>query len=87
MSTATHPDGETPLVIDFDDNRLLTELFGEHDRNLARIEQKLGVSLVPRGNRVAICSDGSSSVSNTASSLSSSWPNSNGYRSVIRAAS
>ena len=54
MSTATHPDGETPLVIDFDDNRLLTELFGEHDRNLARIEQKLGVSLVPRGNRVAI---------------------------------
>ena len=54
MSTATHPDGETPLVIDFDDNKLLTELFGEHDRNLARIEQKLGVSLVPRGNRVAI---------------------------------
>jgi phosphate starvation-inducible PhoH-like protein len=54
MSTATHPDGETSLVIDFDDNRLLAELFGEHDRNLARIEQKLGVSLVPRGNRVAI---------------------------------
>ena len=40
--------------MDFDDNRLLTELFGEHDRHLARIEQKLGVSLSPRGNRLAI---------------------------------
>jgi len=44
----------TPLVVDFDDNRLLTALFGEHDRNLARIERALDVSLVPRGNRVAI---------------------------------
>ncbi len=43
-----------PLVVDFDDNRLLTALFGEHDRNLARIEQMLGVSLTSRGNRVAI---------------------------------
>ena len=44
----------TPLVLDFDDNRLLTQLFGEHDRNLARIERELDVSVVPRGNRVAI---------------------------------
>jgi len=43
-----------PLVIDFDDNRLLAPLFGEHDRHLARIEQRLGVSLISRGNRVAI---------------------------------
>jgi phosphate starvation-inducible protein PhoH and related proteins len=43
-----------PLVVDFDDNRLLAALFGEHDRNLARIEQRLGVSLISRGNRVAI---------------------------------
>ncbi|MCG8696394.1 MAG: hypothetical protein MI806_34675, partial [Minwuiales bacterium] len=43
-----------PLVLDFDDNRLLTALFGEYDRNLSRIEQKLGVSLTSRGNRVAI---------------------------------
>jgi phosphate starvation-inducible protein PhoH and related proteins len=43
-----------PLVVDFDDNRLLSALFGEHDRNLARIEQRLGVSLISRGNRVAI---------------------------------
>ena len=38
----------------FADNRLLSALFGDHDRHLAQIEQKLGVSLTPRGNRVAI---------------------------------
>ena len=46
--------GEPALVIDFDDTRLLAPLFGAHDRHLARIEQRLGLSLVPRGNRVAI---------------------------------
>ena len=48
---------ERSVVVDFDDNRLLTPLFGEHDRNLARIEQKLGVSMSSRGNRVAISGD------------------------------
>ena len=38
----------------FDDNRLLPLLFGEHDQNLARIEKELGVSLVSRGNQLAI---------------------------------
>ena len=42
------------LVVDFEDNRLLTAVFGEHDRNLARIEQRLGVVIINRGNRVAI---------------------------------
>ena len=36
----------------FDDNRLLAQLFGEHDCNLARIEQRLGVSVASRGNAV-----------------------------------
>jgi phosphate starvation-inducible PhoH-like protein len=40
--------------LEFDDNRLLPLLFGEYDQNLARIEQHLGVSLVSRGNQVAI---------------------------------
>ncbi len=53
MNMATNG-GEPALVIDFDDTRLLAPLFGEHDRHLARIEQRLGLSLVPRGNRVAI---------------------------------
>jgi len=46
--------GSRPTVLDFDDNRLLGPLFGEHDRNLARIEQALDVSLSLRGNRLAI---------------------------------
>ena len=43
-----------PLYMVFDDNSLLTALFGEHDRNLARIEQKLNVSVTARGNRVSV---------------------------------
>jgi phosphate starvation-inducible protein PhoH and related proteins len=42
------------MVVDFDDNRLMATLCGQHDRNLARIERLLGVSLTPRGNRVKI---------------------------------
>ena len=42
------------LILDFADNRLLSALFGEHDRNLSRIEQQLGVKVTPRGNRIAI---------------------------------
>ncbi|MFQ5958039.1 MAG: PhoH family protein [Alphaproteobacteria bacterium] len=38
----------------FDDNALLPALFGEHDQNLARIEQQLGVGLASRGNQLAI---------------------------------
>jgi phosphate starvation-inducible PhoH-like protein len=45
---------QPPVHLQFDDNRLLPMLFGEHDRNLVRIEQQLGVSLVSRGNQVAI---------------------------------
>ncbi len=40
--------------LEFDDNRLLPVLFGEHDRNLARVEQALGVSIVSRGNHLSI---------------------------------
>ncbi|HKW53932.1 MAG TPA: PhoH family protein [Stellaceae bacterium] len=38
----------------FDDNSLLPQLYGERDEHLGRIERQLGVSLVSRGNRVAI---------------------------------
>ncbi len=54
MTTTTSSMAPAQLVIDFDDNSLLVPLFGEHDRHLARIEQVMGVSLVPRGNRLAI---------------------------------
>src|SRR3546814_16918197 len=38
----------------FDDNRLLPLLYGEHDKHLAQIERKLGISLISRGNHLAI---------------------------------
>lgn len=43
-----------PIHLQFEDNRLLPQLFGQHDQNLARIEQALSVSMVPRGNQLAI---------------------------------
>lgn len=45
---------QSGLVVDFDDNTLLSALFGDHDQNLVRLEQQLGVSLTTRGNRVLI---------------------------------
>jgi phosphate starvation-inducible PhoH-like protein len=57
VSVAPDAKSLAPLVIDFDDNRLLSALFGAHDRHVARIEQRLGVSISSRGNRVAIAGD------------------------------
>jgi len=54
VTSAPKPAETSPVQIEFDDNRLLPALFGEHDRHLARIEQQLGVSLYNRGNIVAI---------------------------------
>ncbi|MEO8668699.1 MAG: PhoH family protein [Bauldia sp.] len=42
------------VVVAFDDNRLIAELFGEFDQNLAKIEQRLGVDAVARGNQVTL---------------------------------
>ncbi|HKS89595.1 MAG TPA: PhoH family protein, partial [Stellaceae bacterium] len=44
--------GRTQL--EFDNNLLLPALYGERDQHLDRIERLLGVSLVPRGNRLSI---------------------------------
>ncbi len=44
----------TPVQLRFADPTLLPLLFGDHDRNLARIEQKLTVSIAGRGDVVAI---------------------------------
>ncbi len=42
------------LTLTFGNNALLPLLLGDHDRHLTRIEQKLGVRLACRGNRVSI---------------------------------
>ncbi len=41
----------------FDDVALLRDLCGENDRNLARIEQTLGVTLFARGDRIDIAGE------------------------------
>ena len=51
-TTAT--EHEAPLHLQFDDNRLLPHLYGKQDEYLTRIEEKLGVSVTSRGNRLAI---------------------------------
>lgn len=43
-----------PLQIQFDDNKLLPLLFGEHDKNLVQIENALNIQLLNRGNEVLI---------------------------------
>ena len=42
------------VLIEFPDNRLLIDLCGEYDRNLADIEQKTGVQIMRRGNQISI---------------------------------
>ncbi|MFI5021986.1 MAG: PhoH family protein [Alphaproteobacteria bacterium] len=54
MSTRTREGEGNPIRLQFEDNRLLARLYGEHDQHLARIEQQLGVELSQRGNELAI---------------------------------
>jgi phosphate starvation-inducible PhoH-like protein len=42
------------LTLEFPDNRLLAALGGAHEKNFARLEQKLGVRLSSRGNLVSL---------------------------------
>jgi len=55
---ATH-DPETPhdSAVEFPDNKLLIDLCGEYDRNLAEIERVLGVQILRRGNHLAVLGD------------------------------
>lgn len=50
----TTTEATTETLVEFPDNRLLIDLCGEYDRNLADIEQKLSVQIIRRGNQLAI---------------------------------
>ncbi len=50
MSIAT----PTETILEFPNNFLLIDLCGEHDRHLAAIEDRLGVQILRRGNRLAV---------------------------------
>ena len=47
-------DAPAAVLLEFPDNRLMVDLCGEHSRNLALIEQKLGVQIVHRGNQLEV---------------------------------
>ncbi len=49
-------------LIEFSDNRLLIDLCGEYDRNLAVIEQQLGVQIVRRGNQLSVLGESDAQV-------------------------
>lgn len=61
-----------PIMLQFDDNKLVPLLFGEHDQNLARLERQLGVTLASRGNRLALSGD-SESVAVAERALAALW--------------
>ncbi|NGM44760.1 PhoH family protein [Rhodobacter sp. SGA-6-6] len=44
-------------TLEFPDNRLLIDLCGEFDRNLAQVEHQMGVHILRRGNRLAVIGD------------------------------
>ncbi len=48
------PEDAHETLLEFPDNRLLIDLCGEYDRNLAQIEHKLGVQIVRRGNLLSV---------------------------------
>jgi len=51
-SRSSEPDEK--LVLSFDNNALLPELYGQHDEHIARVEQTLGVRIASRGNKLVL---------------------------------
>jgi phosphate starvation-inducible PhoH-like protein len=60
LNSPTPAELQPEVLISFPDNRLLIDLCGEFDRNLAQIEAALGVQILRRGNELAIIGDTSS---------------------------
>ena len=56
-SAARAETGRTRLDLEFEQQHLLGPLFGEYDRNLIAIENRLGVYIAARGNRLNIEGD------------------------------
>ena len=53
-STPAINGGGEPLVVYFDDIRLVRDLLGDYDANLAVLEDRLGVEAVVNGNAVSL---------------------------------
>ncbi len=57
LTPPTRPEDMVETVLEFPDNRLLIDLCGEFDRNLAQVEHQMGVHILRRGNRLAVIGD------------------------------
>ncbi len=53
----TPPDAAKGLMLEFPDNRLLIDLCGQYDCNLAHIEQKYEIQIMHRGNQLSLIGD------------------------------
>jgi len=54
LSTPPRPEDSHETLLEFPDNRLLIDLCGQFDRNLAQIEHQLEVQILRRGNQLSI---------------------------------
>ncbi|GGL68473.1 phosphate starvation protein PhoH [Wenxinia marina] len=61
MATTVLPPAAAPdlseTTLEFPDNYLLIDLCGQYDRNLTQIEERLGVQILRRGNRLSVVGD------------------------------
>ena len=57
LTPPTRPEDLAETHLEFPDNRLLIELCGQFDRNLAQVEQQMGVHVLRRGNKLAVLGD------------------------------
>ncbi|MBL4927653.1 PhoH family protein [Tabrizicola sp. KVB23] len=57
LTPPTRAEDMVETVLEFPDNRLLIDLCGEYDRNLAQIEHQMGVHVLRRGNRLSVIGD------------------------------
>lgn len=70
MSVTTLPPQSLPAsagesLLEFPDNRLLIELCGEFDKNLAEIEREFSVQIIRRGNQLAVFGEEASRIEAT----------------------
>ena len=54
LTPPPHPEDLHETLLEFANNRLLIDLCGEFDRNLAQMEHSLGIHILRRGNHLAL---------------------------------
>jgi phosphate starvation-inducible PhoH-like protein len=57
LTPPTVPENVHETLLEFPDNRLLIDLCGQFDRNLAQVEHQTGVQLLRRGNQVIVAGE------------------------------